>query len=52
MQAFMEFMDTHPNVWTKVSCVGPLVEMFQDRVLWAPIGRTQICKTISSVTAR
>jgi len=51
MQAIMRFMDSHPNVWTKVSCadrlsiqgvpfddfassVGPLVELFQDRVLW------------------
>ena len=51
IQAFMRFLDSHPNVWTKVSCadrlseqgmpyddftrsVGPLVEMFQDRVLW------------------
>lgn len=51
MQAFMRFLDTHPNVWTKVSCadrlskqgspyddfansVGPLVELFQDRVIW------------------
>lgn len=51
IQAFMTFLDKHPNVWTKVSCadrlskqgmpyedfarsVGPLVEMFQDRVLW------------------
>lgn len=51
IQAFMKFLDTHPNVWTKVSCadrlskqgvpfddfsaaVGPLVEIFQDRVLW------------------
>jgi len=51
MQAFMRFLDSHPRVWTKVSCadrlskqgmpyedfarsVGPLVEMFQDRVLW------------------
>ncbi len=51
IQAFMQFLDTHPNVWTKVSCAdrlskqgvpyedfaqaaGPLVELFQDRVLW------------------
>ena len=51
IQAFIRFLDTHPRVWTKVSCadrlskqgppfddfancVGPLVELFQDRVLW------------------
>lgn len=51
MQAFRRFLETHPTVWTKVSCaerltktgppfddfveaVKPLVEQFQDRVLW------------------
>lgn len=51
MNAFRRFLETHPKVWTKVSCaerltktgppfddfveaVKPLVEQFQDRVLW------------------
>lgn len=51
MRAFRDFLASHPNVWTKVSCaerltrqgppfddfvnaVCPLVEQFQDRVLW------------------
>ena len=51
IQAFRAFLESHPNVWTKVSCaerlsaqghpfddfvesVAPLVEAFQDRVLW------------------
>ena len=51
IQAFVQFLDSRPHIWTKVSCadrlsiqgapyedfaqsVGPLVEIFQDRVLW------------------
>jgi 2-pyrone-4,6-dicarboxylate lactonase len=51
MVAFKDFLASHENVWTKVSCaerltkqgppfddfaiaVQPLVEQFQDRVLW------------------
>ncbi len=51
VQAFRQFLKSHGNVWTKVSCaerltkqgspfddfvtaISPLVEEFQDRVLW------------------
>ncbi len=51
MRAFRRLLETHPNIWAKVSCaerlsaqgppfddfvaaVRPLVEAFEDRVLW------------------
>lgn len=51
ISAFRDFLASHPDIWTKVSCadrlskqgapfddfvdaVAPLVEQFQDRVLW------------------